>query len=132
MTTSLLTRPPSLELGVRYYDNSKHSGSILGGERGMLREHGFRERARTHRAGMVGDNADYTGLRFAFKKQKSEGDSVQPSRRQTLSKLRKKESRLHFWKSFFSSLNILGTLGRLMVRVNPLATYHATCRWSTR
>lgn len=127
-----MTRP-GLELGVRYYDNSKHSGSILGGEKGMLKEFGFKEQARTHRAVMVGDRADYSGLRFAFKKQSnSQNAQVQTSRRQTMSRLRKKESRLHFWKSLLSSMNLWTAFNRIFVRINPFATYHVRSRWSTR
>ncbi len=56
-----------MELGVRYYDNSGSSGTIAGGEEGMLREHGYRERAKTYKDSMMGSHPEYTGVRFMRK-----------------------------------------------------------------
>ncbi|HEY9787484.1 MAG TPA: hypothetical protein V6D17_18995 [Candidatus Obscuribacterales bacterium] len=120
---------PGLELGVRYYDNSARSGSILGGDRGLLKDYGFRERARSHRATMIGDTGEYSGLRFASR---SENSEVRASRRQTMSRLRKKETRLHFWKSVFSYLNPFTLVSAVVSRLNPFTSYHSAARWSVR
>lgn len=120
---------PSMELGVRYYDNSNESGTIIGGERGMLKNYGSRERARAKRTVMMGSHPEYTGLRFIRTAQYME---VQDSSKTRINRLRKKESRFHFWKNFFGSMNLVRSLNSLLLRYNPFASYHAQVRWSPR
>jgi len=119
-----------MELGVRYYDNSAESGTILGGDRGMLRDHGYRERARTYKDTMMGSHPEYTGLRFMRKAPLML--EVKVSSRSTIRNLRKKETRYHWWKNFFSAFNLLRGFNILCQRMNPFATYHAAVRWSLR
>lgn len=127
MTTK--TRP-TFELGVRHYDNSGESGTIAGGENGMLREYGYRERARTYKEVLIGNHPEYTGVRFMRKAPLML--EAQVSSRTTIRKLRKKETRFHFWKNFFSVFNFLNGFNSFIVRINPFATYHAQVRWSPR
>ncbi|MBA3860082.1 MAG: hypothetical protein C0507_24505 [Cyanobacteria bacterium PR.3.49] len=117
-----------MELGVRYYDNSSSSGTIAGGEKGMLREHGYRERARTYKDGMLGSHPEYTGVRFMRKAPLML--EVQVSSRSNIRKLRKKQTRFNAFKNFFSAFNIFRTMNLLLLRSNPFATYHAQVRWS--
>jgi hypothetical protein len=119
-----------MELGVRYYDNSGSSGTIAGGEKGMLREHGYRERAKTYKDSMMGSHPEYTGVRFMRKAPLML--EVKVSGRSTIKKLRKKQTRWHFWKNFFSTFNIMIGLNALFARMNPFASYHAQVRWNPR
>jgi hypothetical protein len=57
---------------------------------------------------------------------------VKVSSRSTIRKLRKKQTRYHFWKNFFSTFNFMNGLNAIFVRLNPFATYHAQVRWSPR
>lgn len=117
-----------MELGVRYYDNSSSSGTIAGGDNGMLREHGYRERARTYKDVMLGSHPEYTGVRFMLKAPLML--EVKVSSRSTIRKLRKKQTRFNAFKNFFSAFNLLRGLNILILRANPFATYHAQVRWS--
>lgn len=120
---------PSMELGVRYYDNSNESGTIIGGERGMLKDYGSRERARTHKSVMMGTHPEYTGLRFIRTAQYLE---VQDSSKTRINRLRKKESRFHFWKNFFEAMNFVRVFNNILMRYNPFASYHVQVRYSPR
>ena len=128
--TSKTRARPSMELGVRYYDNSGSSGTIAGGEEGMLREHGYRERAKTYKDSMMGSHPEYSGVRFMRKAPLML--EVKVSSRSTIRKLRKKQTRYHFWRNFFSAFNFMNGLNAIFVRLNPFATYHAQVRWSPR
>ncbi|MBX9949756.1 MAG: hypothetical protein K2Y39_11370 [Candidatus Obscuribacterales bacterium] len=121
---------PSMELGVRYYDNSPNSGTIAGGDKSMLAEHNIRERHRTYKDSMMYSHPEYTGVRFMRKAPLLLEAKV--SGKTTINKLRKKQTRFHFWKNFFSLFNLLNGFNALILRVNPFATYHAAVRWSPR
>ncbi len=118
-----------MELGVRYYDNSSSTGTIFGGEQGMLREHGYRERARGFKDGMMG-HSEFTGVRFMRKAPLML--EVKVSSRSTIRNLRRKESRYFFWRNFFSTFNLMRGLSVIWQRLNPFASYHAQVRWNTR
>jgi len=118
------------ELGVRYYDNSASSGTIVGGDKGMLREHGYRERARTYKDSMLGSHPEYTGVRFMRKAPLML--EVKVSSRSTIRKLRKKQTRYNAFINFFAAFNFVKLLNLLILKSNPFATYHAQVRWSPR
>ncbi len=121
---------PSMELGVRYYDNSSKSGTIAGGDNSMLSEHGYRERARNYKDNMMYSHSEYSGVRFLRKAPLML--EVKVSSRSTIRKLRTKQTRFHFWRNFFSAFNLMNAINGLILRINPFATYHAATRWSPR
>lgn len=121
----------TLELGVRYYDNSGLSGSTVGSEKGLLVGFGERSQASNYRATMRGDPSKNNGhsLVFAMKSPKSPGT---PTRRRQMSRLRRMESRYSFWKYLFLNFNVLEGVHAIVYRYHPFRSYSDQLRFNAR
>lgn len=121
----------TLELGIRYYDNSGFSSSTLGSEKGLLVGFGEKSQATNYRAAMRGDSQRNNGhgLVFATKAPKSPGT---PTRRRQMTRLRRMECRYSFWKHLFANFNVLEGVHALVYRYHPFRSYSDQLRFNAR